>query len=180
MPHLRTAAAVVLGVLVAPPGLAQNCTSNHTEPSGVIGGVAAGGVLAGLVALSVFSRPSGYRGGTNADCGRDEDCMSGYYCAPERNQCVRRDDGAVTQKTEAVRLFLRARVIELREELALGRGGVIDGLARAQQVPPAVLGRFLRQHRAELLAEIGDGKDPAWAARFLSHLDGLMVSSQPT
>ena len=68
---------------------------------------------------------------------------------------------------------LRQSVVELREELALGRGPVIQGLAAAQGVPDRALGPVLRAHRAELVALMGDGSDPAWSARFLARVEAL-------
>lgn len=67
----------------------------------------------------------------------------------------------------------RDRVAQLRQDLVLGEGPVVAVLAQSRGVSPRALGRTLRAHRAELDAPVGDGKEPAWAARFLRRVDAL-------
>lgn len=61
----------------------------------------------------------------------------------------------------AAHAYLRANARQLREDLAVGAGPVIDDLAYAARIRPENLDRFgtlLRMHRAELLALA----DPEW------------------
>lgn len=110
-------------------------------------------------------------------CGLDADCAEGLVCSYAI--CVTQPPSPPSSslRRRASELYLRARVVELREELALGRGPVINGLAQAEGVPAKELGRALRQHRSELVTLIGDSSDPAWSAKFLTRLEALCARS---
>ncbi len=73
-------------------------------------------------------------------------------------------------------LYLRQRIVQLRQDLALGEGPVISTLATTQGVSTAKLGRAMRAHRSELIAVMGDGSDPRWTSRFLVQLEALCVN----
>jgi len=70
-------------------------------------------------------------------------------------------------------LYLRERLVELREDLATGSGPVIATLANVQRVPVAALGRVLRAHRAEL-APLLNAPGPDWAGEFLLKVEQLL------
>lgn len=147
---------------------------------------------AGLTGLSTelskgSSRAREGQAAAQAECSTDSDCHSAYAC--RGGQCVTVSAAPTpveaplsppppppesTLRWRGSEVFLRARVVELREELVLGRGPVIATLAGVERVDPAALARTLRAHRAELLLLIGDGADEAWASRFLHRLDALV------
>lgn len=133
------------------------------------------GLLAASASATTYGLTQAQRGkSADAACASSRDCADTYQCSAQ--QCVRRDDPKSSQRQEATRLFLEARVVELREELALGRGPLIDGLAASAAVPAGALGQTLRAHRAQLVALIGDASDPTWAARFLAQVDALAAA----
>ncbi len=115
------------------------------------------------------------------ECESDHDCHSSSQCAQKR--CVSRPAAGTSPATptslrrQGAELYLRARRVQLREELALGRGPMINVLARVEQVPAQQLGRTLREHHAELSALIGDEADPKWSTRFLARVDELCARS---
>lgn len=157
-------AAVLVFVALVPAAHAQACHANNAATA--LQGIAAGLQLSVAssqlsVALHQLSR---------TECRQDADCNGRYRCSAQ--QCVAVGDGPSQHEQQAA-IFLRARAVELREELALGKGPVIDGLAGAQGKPPAELGKVLKANRVALRALIGDGSDPAWSTRFLAHLDTL-------
>lgn len=172
------AVALTLVLATATRAWAADCTgaSQSQEPTAALGVGAAGALLAGLVSFKFSVNPSQSRAGENADCVRDDDCTAGHFCAPQRNQCVRREDGT-PQRAQATEVWLQGRAVALREELALGRGLVIAGLAKVWAMPAPELGRVLKRHRAALLAAIGDGSDPKWAARFIARAEALVEIS---
>ena len=154
-------------LLAASSAHAQGSTWSPKSPLELGVGLVAASVSATTYGLTQAQRAKS----ADAQCASHRDCADTYQCSAHR--CVRRDDPKATQQRDATRLFLEARVVELREELALGRGPVIAGLAAAAEVPAAKLGLAMRAHRAELVALIGDGSDPGWAARFLQQVDAL-------
>jgi hypothetical protein len=74
---------------------------------------------------------------------------------------------------KASELYVRERSVQLREELALGRGPAIDGLAGLGQAKASKLGPVLRTHRAELVALMGPVSDTQWAPKFLRRVEQL-------
>ncbi len=160
---MRIAVLLAL-VALAPAARAQSCHGNNAAST--LQGLAAALQLSAAssqlsVALHQLSRN---------ECRQDADCNGRYRCSAQ--QCVAVADGPAQHEQQAA-LFLRTRAVELREELALGKGPVIDGLAGAQGRPPAELGKVLKANRVALRALIGDGSDPGWSTRFLAHLDSL-------
>jgi hypothetical protein len=103
---------------------------------------------------------------TPADCGAGKTCASGR-CAAEPPL------PPTSLRRQGSELYVRERVVELREELALGQGPVINGLANVEGVSAKKLGRALREHRAELVALIGDGSGDAWASKFVTRVEQL-------
>ena len=157
-------------IVVAPAAWAQHC---HSPGSAAATAEAIGASLQLSTASSQTTTSIADLAKRESACRFDADCHQSYECLA--NQCVQRSASGVpaSQRQQQVELFLRSRAVELREELALGRGPVIDGLAGAQGKPPAALRKVIKAHHAELRAVIGDGSDPAWSARFLSKLDAL-------
>lgn len=154
---------------LAPDALAQRCCNcgGASDAAAIIQGIGASAQLSVIsTQLSIAAHQ------LSQACRADSDCTGTYRCS--NNECVQRAAAApVSQRQQTVELLLRQRAVELREELALGRGPVIRDLAAAQGVAPATFGPLLKQHRVALVAIIGDGKDPAWAARFRAQLDAL-------
>ena len=109
----------------------------------------------------------------DASCSSDAQCGAGQVCGAGACIAAPPLPDATSMRRRGSELYLRERAVELREELALGRGPLITGLANAQGVPARELGRTLREHRAELVALIGDGSDTQWSAKFLSRVDTL-------
>jgi len=99
----------------------------------------------------------------NAQCGPGLVCLNGACVSPP----------TLRRGTE---LFLRQRVVQLRQELTFGQGPVITALASFHHVSPVELGRALRSHRAELTGLMGDGSDDAWADRFLRRVEELELT----
>jgi len=124
---------------------------------------------------------------TRTDCTLASDCHPAYECSAGR--CITRPfvssppppesepppppPPQTSMRRQGSELLVRDRVVELREELALGRGPVISYLARIEGVPPEKLGRALREHRAELLGLIGAADGSAWAGQFLNRVEQL-------
>lgn len=105
-----------------------------------------------------------YRCQSDAECRLSQTCSSG--------QCVSTPPAPSSSlRRQGSELYLRERAVELREELALGQGPVINGLANVEGVSAKKLGRALREHRAELALLIGAG--PEWSAKFLTRVDAL-------
>lgn len=170
--------ALLSAVLAAGAAWGNGSTYSVEAPSSVAGGAVAGALVAGVVVWQSSSHGSRATGAAFGTCARDSDCTSGNMCEPTRGECVRRDSAAVSQRRDAIALWLRDRVVEVREELALGRGPVIGTLANAAAVPAPTLGRALRANRAELLKLIGDGSDVTWSARFLHRVEELAAAPQ--
>jgi hypothetical protein len=105
-----------------------------------------------------------YRCESESECSLSQTCSNGQCVSipPAPSSSLRR---------RGSELYLRERAVELREELALGQGPVINGLANVEGVPAKKLGRALREHRAELARLMGEGPD--WPARFLTRVDAL-------
>lgn len=104
-----------------------------------------------------------------AACTVNEQCGPGFVCL--NGACV--TPPTLRRGTE---LFLRQRVVQLRQELTFGEGPVITALASFHHVSPTELGRTLRSHRAELTTLMGDGSDDAWAGRFLRRVEELELT----
>jgi hypothetical protein len=102
-------------------------------------------------------------------CTSDAQCGPGMVC--EAGQCAPPPSPPMLRRGRE--LFLRERVVQLRQDLAFGAGPVITMLASVHQVSPVALGRTLRAHRAELAGLIGDGADASWADRFLRRVEEL-------
>lgn len=102
-------------------------------------------------------------------CTANEQCGPGLVCL--NGACV--NPPTLRRGTE---LFLRQRLVALREELTFGEGPVITALASFHHVSPVELGRTLRSHRAELTGLMGDGTDDAWADRFLRRVEELELT----
>lgn len=103
-------------------------------------------------------------------CVSDSECRSSQTCS--NGQCATIPPAPSSSlRRQGSELYLRERSVELREELALGRGPVINALANMEGVPAQALGRALREHRAELAQLMGDG--PGWSAKFLTRVDAL-------
>jgi hypothetical protein len=110
---------------------------------------------------------------SHAECQRGGECPTPTECR-EGEHCPVRPPTLLRQGAE---LVVRDRVVELRQELALGRGPVIATLATTQGLSAAELGRTLREHRVELAALIGDASDAQWPTRFLDRVERLCTPS---
>lgn len=102
-------------------------------------------------------------------CTEDAQCAPGLVC--DQGQCAPPASPPLLRRGRE--LYLRQRVVQLRQDLAVGAGPVITMLAAAQRVSAVALGKTLRAHRAELAALLGDGADDAWAGRFLERVEQL-------
>lgn len=152
---------------VASSAAAQSTWTPQTPTEAIVGvGVALVGTSVWGSAHASSEGTSRRSSGLDRSCHDDGDCADTTRC--ERQQCVRRGAVAATQRDDAARLFLRSRAVALREELALGRGPVLAAVA-GEAAGPA-----LKAHRAELVALIGDGSDPAWPDRFLARAAALV------
>ncbi len=149
------------------------------------GGEAVGSLLVSSIEIScrVSTAASAANGtsrsadSTARDCSVSSDCHPAYECTA-MGRCVTRSLEAApasqtSMRRQGTELLVRNRVVELREELALGRGPVISHLARAEGVPAEKLGRVLREHRAELLTLIGAADGSAWAGQFMNRVEQL-------
>ena len=132
---------------------------------------------------------------TQADCPADFICYrfetSGErHCSKQATReaeppksAAATDDPTLRASSELIRrgaeLFLRERVVQLREELALGKGPVITALAAARGESAVKLGRTLRAHRAQLVEVISDASGSDWAGEFLRRVD-LLSEETPT
>jgi|GEM_PF-5171118 hypothetical protein len=105
-------------------------------------------------------------------CESDQQCAPGYSCISGQCASVPPPPGASLLRRGS-EVYVRERAVQLRQDLALGDGPTIAVLAKVQSVAPATLGKLLRAHRTELVALMGDGKDPAWPARFLDRVEAL-------
>ncbi|MBL8921435.1 MAG: hypothetical protein JNJ54_21425 [Myxococcaceae bacterium] len=103
-------------------------------------------------------------------------CSSNAQCAPGF-VCVNGACASPPTLRRGTELFLRQRVVQLRQELSFGEGPVITALASFHHLSAVELGRLLRRHRAELTALMGDGDD-AWAGRFLRRVEELEATCQ--
>ena len=106
-------------------------------------------------------------------CTGDAQCQPGQRCVTGQCATMPPPPPSSSLWRRGSELYLRSRAVQLRQDLALGEGPVIAALAAVQDVPALVLGRTLRAHRAELVALMGDGADPAWATRFLDKVEAL-------
>ncbi len=106
-----------------------------------------------------------------ATCSDDRACAPGSSCSNGRCLSAPPVPPSVQLLRRGSELFLRDRAVQLREELALGRGPVISGLAAIRGLPPATLGRTIRTHGSELRGLIGAGD--SWASTFLARIDAL-------
>ena len=106
-------------------------------------------------------------------CEADSQCAPGQRCV--NSQCLSPPPMPPSSSLQrrGTELYLTSRVVQLREDLALGEGPVISTLASIEGVPASTLGRQLRARRAELIKLVGDGTDERWAAKFLSEVEAL-------
>ncbi|MDP1822337.1 MAG: hypothetical protein Q8L48_03815 [Archangium sp.] len=105
---------------------------------------------------------------TDAHCYQGQSCINGQCISPPPPP----PPGASLWRRGS-EFFLRDRTVQLRQDLALGEGPVIATLAELHGVSTHVLGRAMRARRAELVAIMGDGKDPAWTRRFLVEVEAM-------
>lgn len=149
----------------------------------------------------------GARGARNEDCGA-RDCPHGYVCQgfsggrawcvadaprpPSQSRPGKCPPGKLCELSsrsgapppssiegQAFERYVGQSAVRLREELALGKGPVINAIARTQGVPAPTLGRTLRAHREELVALMGDGRTDDWAGRFLARVEELGLPPAP-
>lgn len=106
-------------------------------------------------------------------CENDGQCAPGQRCLD--TQCLSPPPMPPSSSVprRGTELYLTSRVVQLREDLALGEGPVISTLAAIEGVSATKLGRQLRARRAELIKLVGDGSDERWAGRFLSEVEAL-------
>lgn len=106
-------------------------------------------------------------------CEADSQCAPGQRCV--NAQCLSPPPMPPSSSLQrrGTELYLAGRVVQLREDLALGEGPVISTLAAIEGVPPATLGRQLRARRAALVKLVGDGSDVGWPGRFLTEVEAL-------
>lgn len=109
--------------------------------------------------------PAGAACTTHQHCGPGQACLGG--------QCTAAPPPPPAILRRGTELYLRERVVQLRQDLAFGEGPTITALASLHGVSVAALGRSLRAHRAELAALVGDGADVGWADRFLRRVEEL-------
>lgn len=104
---------------------------------------------------------------SEAQCPQGQSCTNGVCLSPPP------PPPSSSLQRQGSELYLRERVVQLKQDLALGEGPVIATLAATRGVSAAALGRLLRSHRAELIQLMGDGSDERWTERFLIRLDAL-------
>lgn len=106
-------------------------------------------------------------------CEVDAQCSPGQRCVS--TQCLSPPPMPPSSSLQrrGTELYLQSRVVQLRQDLALGEGPVISTLAAIEGVPATELGRELRARRAMLMALVGGGTDERWASRFLLEVKAL-------
>lgn len=106
-------------------------------------------------------------------CESDTQCAPGQRCL--NSQCLSPPPMPPSSSLprKGTELYLTSRLVQLREDLALGEGPVISTLAAIERVPASTLGRQLRARRAELMKLVGDGTDERWAGKFLTEVEAL-------
>lgn len=117
---------------------------------------------------------------SDSDCETSKRCLNGAcLAAPPSVPAPASDESnpALLPGAALIRrgaeIYLRDRAVQLREELALGAGPLIRGLAAIRGVDPQRLGRMMRANRTELTKLIGGGWRAEWAGDFLRRVDAL-------
>ena len=108
-----------------------------------------------------------------AACSSDAQCQPGQSCSNGNCLSLPPSPPSSSLQRRGRELYLRERVVQLKQDLALGEGPVISTLASLQGVPSSALGKVLRAHRAEVMELIGDGVDPTWPSRILIRIDAF-------
>ena len=104
-------------------------------------------------------------------CGGRQSCVKG--------RCVSPPPPESSLERRRLELVVRQHERQLRQDLALGEGPVINELAAFRRVSPRELGRLMRANQRSLSQTLGDGPDATWPARFLERVDELTVSLSP-
>jgi hypothetical protein len=113
--------------------------------------------------------PSVARCSTDAQCAEGQSCMNGFCMSPPPPPS--------SLSRTASELFVRHSLPQLRQDLALGEGPVINTLALSHGVSSKELGKLMRAHRGELARMLGDVDDVKWPKRFLARIDLLVARS---
>ncbi len=127
--------------------------------------------LRDLAALMQISAASGQMSAVSALLSEAAERRK-HRCACDA-ECSSACDEQQPEEQRSSELFLRDRSVQLREELALGKGPVTTWLAALGGVAPAKLGQALRSNRVELAKLIGDPSRTEWPNQFLRRVEEL-------